>query len=136
MQPMALQRVALAAHHRDPLLSGDRQQAFDPIPELGRRHPAPIVHAGCRRRAGDRLTAQLGTEVMVADPVLGQQTLEPVLREVRHEARVGPRAHVGDRLDLVPAQQPEKPLERMVGVANREQQQGGRRSRSTGRPRV
>ena len=57
----------------------------------------------------------------VPDARVREDPREPLLAEVRHEARVRPGAHVGDGFDAVAPQQRKKVLDRMVGVPDREQ---------------
>jgi hypothetical protein len=101
MQPVTIQRIALAAHQRHRLLGEGVHQLLDPPVERRFAHACPVVEPGLRRIVPHRLAAELLAQEQVPHALVREDAREPLLAEVRDEARIRPGAHVGDRFDPV-----------------------------------
>jgi hypothetical protein len=101
MQSMTVQWIALTPHQRHWLLREGVQQGLDPPLERRFAHACRVVEPGLRRIVPHRLAAELLAQEQVPHALVREDAREPLLAEVRDEARIQPRAHVGDRLDAV-----------------------------------
>ena len=101
MQPVAVERVALPTHQRDAPLGDGLQQGLDAPRERRFADARLVIEVGERRIVLPRLAAELLAQEQVAEALVREGAREPLLAEVRHEARIRPGAHVGDRFDPV-----------------------------------
>jgi hypothetical protein len=91
MQPVAVQRIALATQEGDPPRRDRIEQRLNASMERSLLDARPVVELALRRIAAHRLAAELLSEEEIAEAVLLKQARKPLLAKVRDETRIGPR---------------------------------------------
>src|SRR6185312_14098694 len=123
---MTLQGVLLRAHERDGVLAHSRLQSLQSFPKQTRGSEARLTDATALvTRAVLAAGAKLFTQERVPDAVFREGSLERLAIELRVEAAIGLRPDTGDRCDVMLVQQSDEALDRVIGMADRVDHEGG-----------
>ena len=119
-RPVAVERLLLGAHQRQPVAARAVRHAVQAAAEQGRAGQARVPHAPLLVTPRIvRPCAQLAAEEHVPDPLRFECARQRLAVELRVEAAVGRGADVGERGDAAGPQQGHECLRRVVGVADR-----------------
>ena len=122
---VAIERFSLRAHQRYSTLRCCVDHSGESLAETFRLGNPPIVHAVVLVAGGVfRSATEFAAEVQVFDSSPPECGAEGFAVELRVEAAVRDRTHVGERIDAVSAQQVQKNLYGVVGMPDRKDHTG------------
>src|SRR5262249_17302255 len=120
-EAMAVERLALGAHERDPMAPRSLFDSVETRPEdIGGGDTVEFDPALAKEGGVVALAAEFGAEEDIGDAGFAKRPLEGGAAELRPAPRIGDRAHVGDGGGAGAAQQVDERCQRMVRVADRE----------------
>ena len=120
-RPVAVERLLLRAHERDPVPRGTIHDTVQSAPERFRRRDAIVVDTSLLVASRVvRTAAQLVAQIHIPNPLRLQGLDQRLTVELGIESAVRRRSDIGHRAHSVPAQQPGEHLERVGGVADGE----------------
>ena len=120
-ESVAIDGVALRTEERDPSFCALVDNGLKPGCEGGRaRHGGIVRRAVSHERRIVGFPAEFAPQEHIGDATLGECRFEPGAIEMRHKARHRFRPHIGNRGYAGPFDERDEPLERVVGMADRE----------------
>lgn len=124
---MADGRVLLAAHDGDAKSADAGFEALDAGQERGRFREAPIEDVAVRvvKVAAFGPAAEFFAQKQILDAGLLEGLLQLFAREVGDIGGIGRGAHIRDDLNVMLLQEGEKPVQRVIRVADGEQMRRG-----------
>lgn len=119
---VAIERILFAAHYRCAILSRFVGQLLNALEEEGRPRHLRVEDVALRiiEVVADWAAAQLVAHIDVADFATLDGHLQLRAVELRHIPRVGLRAYIYERLDVVIFQERKKCVESVVGMTDGE----------------